>query len=154
MTPDLEVSRDVAAPPSAVFALLTDITRIGELSPETHRAEWEEGFDRAEVGAVFTGHNRNADKEWSTQATIVELVPDERFFFDCSFHGFVFSKWGYSIEPIPSGCRVTEYTQDLRPESALAMSAEMSGVADRHAHNRAGMEVTLERLAAAVEAKG
>lgn len=154
MTPDLEVSRDIAASPSAVFAALTDVTRMGEWSPETYRAEWDDGFDRAAVGAVFTGHNRNGDKDWSTQATIVELVPDERFFFDCSFHGFVFAKWGYAIEPTPSGCRVIEYTQDLRPESALAMSAEMSGVADRHTHNRAGMELTLERLAAAVEVSG
>ena len=151
MTPDIEVSRDIAASPSAVFAALTDITRMGEWSPETYQAEWNEGFDHAVVGAEYTGHNRNGDKEWSIVARIVELVPDERFFFDCESRGFVFSKWGYSIEPTETGCRVTEYNQDLRPEAALARSAEISGVADRKTHNRAGMEATLERLAAALE---
>jgi uncharacterized protein YndB with AHSA1/START domain len=150
MTPDIEVSCDIAASPSVVFAALTDISRMGEWSPETYRAEWNEGFDGAELGAVFTGHNRNGDKEWSTQAEIVELVPDRRFFFDCSVRGFVFSKWGYAIEATDSGCRVTEYNQDLRPESARARSAQLSGVEDRLAHNRAGMRTTLERLAAAL----
>ena len=99
MPPDIEVSRDIAASPEAVFTAITDITRMGEWSPETRRAEWNEGFDHAEVGAQYTGHNQNGEKEWSIMATIVELVPSERFFFDCSFRDFVFAKWGYAIEP-------------------------------------------------------
>ena len=151
MTPDVQVSRTIAASPTAVFAALTDITRMGEWSPETVRAEWNDGATEAAVGATFTGHNRNGDKEWVTEATVVELVPDERFFFDCSVRGFVFSKWGYSIEPADGGCVVTEYAQDLRPESALEYSAQVSGVSDRLTHNRAGMEATLERLAESLE---
>lgn len=151
MIPDLEVSRDIAATPAAVYAALTDITRMGEWSPETHHAEWNEGYDAPVVGARYTGHNRNGDKEWSIEAEIVELVENERFFFDCNSRGFVFSKWGYSIEPTDAGSRVTEYWQDLRPEAALEVSKSVSGVADRVAHNRAGMEATLERLAAALE---
>jgi uncharacterized protein YndB with AHSA1/START domain len=150
-TADIEVSRDIAASPEAVFAAITDITRMGEWSPETRRAEWNEGFDRAEVGAQYTGHNQNGDKEWSIMATIVELMPCERFFFDCSSRDFVFAKWGYAIEPTATGCRVTEYAQDLRPEASKARGESISGVADRVTHNRAGMEATLERLAAALE---
>jgi len=151
MTPDLEVSRTIAVPAEEVFAALTDITRMGEWSPETVKAEWSDGVATAAVGATFTGHNRNGDKEWTTEAEIVELVPNERFFFDCTVRGFVFSKWGYAIEPTDGGCIVTEYAQDLRPESALERSAQISGVADRLSHNRAGMEATLERLASALE---
>ena len=151
MTPDIQVARSIAAAPAAVFAALTDITRMGEWSPETVRAEWNDGATEPAVGATFTGYNRNGDKDWATEATIVELVPDERFFFDCSARGFVFSKWGYSIEPTEGGCVVTEYAQDLRPESALEYSAQVSGVSDRLTHNRAGMEATLERLARALE---
>jgi uncharacterized protein YndB with AHSA1/START domain len=151
MTPDVQVARAIAAPPEAVFAAVTDITRMGEWSPETVRAEWNDGFTEAAVGATFTGHNRHGDNEWTTEATVVELVPGARFFFDCSVRGFVFSKWGYSIEPTDDGCVVTEYAQDLRPESALERSAQISGVTDRLAHNRAGMEATLDRLAAALE---
>jgi len=151
MTPDIEVSRLIAAPPAAVFAAITDVTRMGEWSPECYLAEWDEGFSAPAVGATFTGHNRNGDKEWSIQSTIVELVENERFFFDCNSRGFVFSKWGYAIEATADGCKVTEYSQDLRPESSLERSAKISGVSDRKTHNRAGMEATLERLAAACE---
>ena len=151
MTPDIEVSRRIAASPAVVFAALTDITRMGEWSPECYRAEWNDGASEAVVGAMFTGHNRNGDNEWTTTSTITELVPNERFFFDCDSRGFVFSKWGYAIEPDGDGCIVTEVTQDLRPESALERSAQISGVSDRLTHNRAGMEATLERLAAGVE---
>jgi uncharacterized protein YndB with AHSA1/START domain len=151
MTPDLEVSRDIVASPSIVFAALTDVTRMGEWSPETYLAEWNEGCDGAALGAKYTGHNRNGDKEWSIEAEIVDFVANERFFFDCNSRGFVFSKWGYTIEATDSGCRVTEYWQDLRPAEALEYSKSVSGVEDRAAHNRAGMVTTLERLAAGVE---
>ncbi len=151
MTPDIEASRDIAASPSAVYAALTDITRMGEWSPETYRAEWNEGYDAPAVGAEYTGHNRHGDKEWSIVAEIVELVPNERFFFNCKVRDFVYSKWGYAIEETDNGCRVTEYNQDLRPEQAKVASATISGVEDRLTHNLAGMEKTLERLAAALE---
>ncbi|MEO6652031.1 MAG: SRPBCC family protein [Ilumatobacteraceae bacterium] len=151
MTPDVQVTRAIAAPPNSVFAALTDITRMGEWSPETVRAEWNDGVTEAAVGAAFTGFNRHGDKEWTTEATITEYVPDERFFFDCSVRDFVFAKWGYSIEAADGGSIVTEHAQDLRPESALERSAQISGVTDRLTHNRLGMEATLERLAAALE---
>ncbi len=124
---------------------------MGEWSPETHRAEWNDGFDGPAVGAEFTGHNRNGDKEWSTVAQVVELVADRRFFFDCRSGDFVFSKWGYEIVPTDTGCRVTESTQNLIPEEFRASTVQISGVENRLTHNRAGMEATLERLAAVVE---
>lgn len=134
-----------------MFAALIDITRMGEWSPETHIAEWNDGFDEAAVGAEFTGHNRNGDYEWSTVAEIVDLVPDQRFFFDCKVGDFVFAKWGYAIEPTSVGCRVTEFSQDLRPEQIKPSTVSISGVEDRLTHNRAGMEATLARLASALE---
>ena len=151
MTPDISVSRDIAASPEAVFAALTDINRMGEWSPENYSCEWNEGFAGADAGAMYTGQNRHGDKEWTTEARITELVANERFYFDCLARDFVFAKWGYDIEATDGGCRVTEHTQDLRPEAALERSVQISGVADRLSHNRAGMETTLERLANALE---
>ncbi|MEZ5343559.1 MAG: SRPBCC family protein [Acidimicrobiales bacterium] len=152
MTPDITVSRTIAASPAAVYAATTDLTRRGEWSTECYATEWLEGSSGPAVGARFAGHNRHGENEWTTEATIVELVENERFSFDCSARDFVFAKWGYTIEPADDGCVVTEWTQDLRPESALERSKAISGVEDRLSHNRAGMEETLARLAAAVEA--
>jgi uncharacterized protein YndB with AHSA1/START domain len=151
MTDRLEVSRDISASPDAVYAAISDVTRMGEWSAECHDCQWHEGFDGAAVGAKFDGHNRNGDKEWTSQGEVVEAEPGRAFAFKCSMYDFHFSTWGYRIEPTDSGSRVTEWTEDLRPESAMEMSKQMSGVDDRTERNRATMSGTLDRLAAALE---
>lgn len=153
MAEPIEISRDIAASPESVYAAISDVTRMGEWSQECHSCSWREGFDGPAVGAVFDGHNRNGDHEWTTQGTVIEADPGRSFAFECSMFDFHFSTWGYRIEPTEGGCRVTEWTLDLRPESVMEFSATTSGVADRTARNRETMSGTLERLAAAVEAR-
>jgi len=124
MEPQLSVSQDINASPAAVYAALTDVTRMGEWSPENHANEWKDGATQAAVGARWVGHNRNGE----------------------------FASWGFDIEATDNGCRVTEHWQDLRPEAAKAGVSEISGVGDRVPHNKTGMEATLAALAQAVEA--
>lgn len=151
MTPDLTVTRDIAAPPATVFEAITDITRMGEWSPECVAASWNDGADGPALGARFTGHNRLGDNEWTTEAEVIEWAPNERFVFACDFKGFTFATWGYEVEAIDGGTRVSEFWQDHRPDEMRTQKSSISGVTDRSAHNRAGMEQTLARLAAALE---
>jgi len=37
---------------------------------------------------------------------------------------FHYSTWGYRIDPTKSGSRVTEWSEDLRPESVMEFSKE------------------------------
>jgi hypothetical protein len=46
---------------------------------------------------------------------------------------------------------VTEWAEDLRPESTLEYAKSISGIEDRPGRNRETMSGTLERLAAALE---
>ena len=147
----LEISRDIAAPPEAVYAAISDVTRMGEWSEECFSCEWHDGHDGPVVGATFDGHNRQGENEWTTQGRVVEADPGRAFAFECSMFDYHFSTWGYRIEPTPSGCRVTEWTEDLRPESAMELSRSISGVDDRAERNRHTMSTTLERLAGALE---
>ena len=151
MEREASVSRDIKASPDAVWAAISDVTRMGEYSPECHRCEWAEGSSGPAVGARFVGHNRNGDLEWTTEAEITASEPGRVFAFDGVFGDLRFSHWRYDIEPTADGCRVTESWQDGRPDEILEMTAGISGVSDRVTHNTAGMEQTLERLAAAVE---
>ena len=48
----------IAAPPGLVWDLVSDVTRIGDYSPETFEAEWLDGADRLRAGARFRGHVR------------------------------------------------------------------------------------------------
>jgi hypothetical protein len=151
MTDRIEVTRDIAAPAEVVYAAISDVTRMGEWSTECHACEWHDGFDGPVVGATFDGHNRNGDKEWTTQGKVVEADPGRAFTFECSMFDFHYSTWGYRIEPTDTGCRVTEWSEDFRPESAMEFSIKMSGIDDRAERNRQTISDTLERLAAALE---
>ena len=151
MTDRIEVSRDIAASPEAVYAAISDVTRMGEWSTECHACEWHDGVDGPAVGATFDGHNRNGDKEWTSQGKVIEADPGRAFAFECSMFDFHYSTWGYRIEPTENGCRVTEWSEDLRPESALEFSKKMSGIEDRAERNRETISTTLERLAATLE---
>ena len=151
MTDSIEISRDIAASPEQVYAAIADVTRMGEWSQECYACEWHEGLDGPAVGATFDGHNRNGEHEWTTQGKVIEADPGRSFAFECSMRGFHFSTWGYRIEPTASGCRVTEWSQDLRPQSALEFSKQVSGIEDRAKRNRETMSGTLKHLAAALE---
>jgi uncharacterized protein YndB with AHSA1/START domain len=151
MTQKIEISRDIAAPPDLVYAAIADVTRMGEWSEECHACAWHEGYDGPVVGATFDGHNRNGEYEWTTQGKIIEADPGRAFAFECSMMDFHFSTWGYRIEPVGTGSRVTEWSEDLRPESVMEFSQQVSGIDDRTERNRHTMNGTLERLASAFE---
>lgn len=156
----LTVSRKVAASPEAVYALISDVTRMGEWSDECYRCDWSSGVDGPAVGATFDGHNRHGDREWTTQGRIVAASPGREFAFECSLGGYHYSTWGYRIEAddVDAGCLVTEWTEDLRPDHLLGVATRISGVEARSdrvrsgARNEAAMTRTLARLAAAAEA--
>jgi uncharacterized protein YndB with AHSA1/START domain len=151
MTNRLELTRDIAVPPDRVYAAISDVTRMGEWSEECHACAWHEGCDGPVVGATFDGLNRYREHEWTTQGRVIEADPGRAFAFECSMMDFHYSTWGYRIEPIESGSRVTEWSEDLRPESVLEFSKQVSGIDDRTERNRDTMRSTLERLAAALE---
>jgi hypothetical protein len=151
MASRIEISRDMATSPDRAYAAIADVTRMGEWSEECHACEWHEGFEGPVVGAIFDGHNRNGEHEWTTQGKVIEADPGRAFTFECSMMEFHYSTWGYRFEPTPSGCRVTEWNDDLRPESVMEFSRETSGIGDRTERNRTTMSLTLERLAASLE---
>ena len=151
MTKRIEISRDIATSPDLAYAAIADVTRMGEWSEECHACEWHDGFDGPVVGATFDGHNRNGEHEWTTQGEVIEADPGRAFAFECSMMEFHFSTWGYRFEPTESGCRVTEWSDDLRPEAVLEFSRQTSGIEDRTERNRTTMSLTLERLASSLE---
>ena len=53
-----EARIEIEAAPLTVYELVSDITRMGEWSPECYRCEWLDGATTAAPGARFRGHNR------------------------------------------------------------------------------------------------
>jgi hypothetical protein len=108
--PTISRSVRVAAPPSAVWSMVTDLPRMGDLSPENIGGRWLDGATGPAVGARFRGVNRNGEKEWWTRVRVVECEPARRFMFDVrSPFGVRVSRWAYEITPAENGCVLTEH---------------------------------------------
>ena len=151
MTDQVSVERTVSAPASDVWPLVSDVRRMGEWSPETVECEWLGGASGPVVGARFRGRNRNGKKRWSTVSTVSAAEPGAVFAFDVKVGPLKVARWEYRFEPTDTGCRVTETWTDQRGRLVAMLGKPVSGVGDRAAHNRASMEATLDRLAAAAE---
>lgn len=152
MADEISVEREIGAPAEAVWAMVSDVTRMGEWSPETTGCAWTGGATGPAVGARFKGVNANGKRKWSTDCKVTECEPGEVFTFHVSAVGLGVADWSYRFEPTTSGCRVTETWTDRRGWLAKRLGGPISGVADRAEHNRAGMEKTLATLATAAEA--
>jgi hypothetical protein len=139
------------APPSAVWELVTDVTRIGLYSPETFEAEWLDGATGPTVGARFRGHVKRNGKGpvyWTT-CTVVACEPDGEFGFVVGTPDKPMNSWGYRLEPAGDGTDVTEYFK-LPDTLPIRLYWALLGWA-RGRTNRNGMRTTLERIKAEVE---
>jgi uncharacterized protein YndB with AHSA1/START domain len=151
VTDQVNVTREIEAPADQLWAMVSDVTRMGEWSPENEGGTWLGSATGPKPGAKFRGANRNGKRTWKTVATVVDSDPGRRFSFRVTAMGLKVAEWSYTFEPAATGCRVTETWVDQRNRIVKALGKPVSGVADRASHNRAGMEQTLERLAAVAE---
>jgi uncharacterized protein YndB with AHSA1/START domain len=151
MSDDVIVKRHIHAPATRVWSMVSDITRMGEWSPEATGGTWSKGASGPAVGAKFTGNNRNGRRKWSTTCTVTAAEPGQKFAFAVDVGPIAISSWSFDLEPDGEGCSITETWTDRRGRFARMLGKPASGVSDRDTHNRATMEQTLQRLAAAAE---
>ena len=149
--PHGEVSVWMDAPPSVVWDLVSDVTRIGEFSPETFEARWRRGYDGPEVGAKFKGHVRRngVGPTYWTPCTVTKCEPEQVFEFSVGNDDVSVNNWGYRLEPRDGGTLVTEY---FRLETHLPLRAYWAVLGFlRRRTNEQGMRTTLERMKQVVE---
>ena len=145
------VTVHMAAPPEKVWELVTDVTRIGEFSPETFEAEWMGGATGPAVGARFRGHvkrNQKGPTYWA-ECKVQVVEPNRHFEFGVVTGGKVLNTWGYRLEPTDDGTDVTEYFR-LTPSLPIKVYWALLGWA-RGKTNRNGMQTTLDRMKAVLE---
>ena len=148
---DVIVERDIAAPPEKVWAMISDVTRMGEWSPEATGGAWSKGVSGPAVGARFKGTNANGKKSWTTACRVTACEPGRAFGFAVRGGGLPVADWNYTITPTPEGCHVVEQWTDHRGAAIKFLGRIISGVAERAPHNQANMERTLAALAQAAE---
>lgn len=155
--PSLEVSRTVAAPPERVWALASDVTRVGDWGAECVRAEWVDGADGPAVGARFVGHQVR-DREWKTTSTVIESEPGVSFAWAVEDPANPAATWRYRLASDGSGGTVLRYQAVLGPGPSrmTALIARMPDreeriIADRLKELERNMTATLEAIKQAAE---
>lgn len=149
-----QVSAYVGAPPEEVYALVADVTRTPEFSPEILRCTWLDGATGPVVGARFEAVNKvTRGPSWKNRPVVTAAEPGREFAFARTEKLTGTVEWRYQFEPEGTGTRVTESYEVTRPISRTGwfIIGRLFGARDRRAELRAGMETTLQRLAAAAE---
>jgi hypothetical protein len=146
------VTVHMAASADQVWDLVSDVTRVGEFSPETFEAEWLDGASGPALGARFRGHvkrNGRGPVYW-TVCTVVACEPGRDFGFTVGGPGGrVLNSWRYQLEPTVDGTDVTE--SFTLPDTLPTRLYWMIAGSARGRTNRKGMRVTLEKIKAVVE---
>jgi len=101
----LDVTAAIRAPADVLYALVSDVTRMGEWSPENVGGRWLDGVPAPVVGARFRGSNRRGWRRWSTTCTVVAAEPGRTFAFDVRVAGIRTSRWSYAFRNVSRGMR-------------------------------------------------
>jgi hypothetical protein len=150
-----EATLHVNVAPERLYELVSDVTRMGEWSPETVRCRWLGGATGPAVGARFKGTNRRGVLRWTTKPRVVAAEPGREFAFVVNllvFHREM-TKWRYQFEPTAGGTDVTESFEmmDDLPWYISFGERSVMRIKDRKADLEAGMHRTLERIKAVAE---
>ena len=149
------VTLHVDAEPLGVWELVSDITRMGEYSPEVFEAEWLDGATGPAVGARYRGHvkrNERGPVYWTT-CRVTECVPGEVFEFAVIMRDQPVNTWRYEFAAAEGGG--TDVTESFHlVDNILTKIWRPLGGFLRENRNIRDMTRTLERVRDAAESAG
>jgi uncharacterized protein YndB with AHSA1/START domain len=147
---ELTATITVAAPPAQVWALVTDVARMSEWSPQVARTVVLGGPVR--LGTRFLNLNHQGWKHWPTTAKVVRFEPHRDFAFRIVENHTV---WSFQLEPTDDGgTRVThrrETPDGISLVSRVLTKVALGGQEPFVAELLEGMSRTLERVKAELE---
>jgi uncharacterized protein YndB with AHSA1/START domain len=137
----------VDATPEAVWAVLSDVTRIGEWSHECRGAEWLDGATAAAPGVRFRGRNRaGALVRWARVCVIRAVDPPHEFVWETVGPPLMrdASLWRVRLDPVEGGTRIR---QEFRILSMAAWADRVvAATIPAHRDRTAALEADLRRL--------
>jgi hypothetical protein len=118
---ELQVTRTavIAASPEHLYDIISDVTRIGELSPNCKEAWWDEGAGPHE-GGWFTGRNEMPGRDpWERRCEVVVAEPGSAFVWIAGGREEGVVEWSYRFRPVEEGTEVEESWTILRMADGL-----------------------------------
>ena len=150
--PLLETEIDIAAPPEAVWAVVTDLRALGGLSDQVVRTHVR-GSAPVGRGTRAVNLNRRGPLVWPTRSKVVRFEPCSDFAFRIKDNGAI---WSYELVPTETGTRVVHRREAPNGTSEVSVFLQrrvLGGVEDFDKEMARGMDVTLGRLKAVVEGR-
>lgn len=143
----------IEAPPEFVYDLVTDIGRTGEWSPICRGCWWrdEQG---ARPGAWFVGRNEADGQVWETESQVAVADRGREFAW---LVGGQYVRWGYQLDPVGGGTRLTE-SWDFLPAGQTMFRQKYGAAADdrialRRSQAMRGIPATLAAIKRIAEAE-
>ena len=144
--PTVEVEVHVDAPPSAVWALVSDITLPARFSSELQEARWIDDTH-------FVGRNHHpAIGEWETTCTVVANEPEQVFAWVVGDPDNPQTQWRFTLGPAGSGTLLRQWMRmgpapsGLNPAIDAMPDKEERIIARRQEEHRVNMQATVEGI--------
>ncbi|MFC7959920.1 SRPBCC family protein [Rhodococcoides kroppenstedtii] len=149
MSTSLSATIDVQAPPAAVWAVVSDLKRMGEWSPQCKKMTVLGGEPK--LGTRTINLNKRGPLVWPTSAKVVRFEPERRLAFRVTENHTI---WSYELEPTETGTRVTERREapgGTTAVSNLLVRLAFGGQRNFDGELERGMNATLAKIKAAAE---
>lgn len=147
--PLIQAEIDIDAPPGRVWALVSDLSRMPQWSPQCRIMK---PLGPIRPGTRTVNLNRRGLLVWPTTAVITEVVPERKIAFRIPINTSV---WSYELEPTTAGG--TRLVETRRAEngvtavSTAVTKAALGGVDSFERELLDGMNQGLARIKAAAE---
>ena len=139
-----EVSIEIEADAGVLYDMISDVSRMGEWSPEAVGGHWVDGGSGA-VGDWFVGENETPDRAWQRDCQVAAADRGRDFTFVVGGVEDNCTWWSYEFEPVANGTRVTERWWMVNKTPAMA-AATQEQFEQRVAYTETMMRSTLEQL--------
>ena len=144
--PSMEVEAHVDAPPSAVWAVVSDITTPTRFSEELQEVRWIDDTH-------FAGRNHHpAIGEWETVCTVVASEPEAVFGWVVGEPDNPATQWRFTLEPAGSGTLLRQWMRmgpapsGLNPAIDAMPDKEERIIARRLEEHRVNMQATVDGI--------
>lgn len=142
-------SIEIAASSAAVWAIISDLKRMGEWSPQCRKMVVFGGEVRQ--GTRTLNLNGQGRLRWPTNAKVIAFEPEKKLAFRIVENRTV---WTYELEPTATGTRVIESRTAPRGVTGISnflVEKVLGGVPEFEAALGRGIGRTLERIKAEAE---